>query len=290
MRKTLIITAILLSLCSQAWGWTAGWQKPPLGVQINRSHPLAQGLVGAWIMNEGSGSRISDLSMFGNYGSAINGNSWIGGGINLVDQEILIKGGEYGVLSFLGKDFTLVWSCKVTDLASDLSCIASQWGTSGAYREWSLVYYQDGDMTFFCDDGSTRFSDVGSKIIADTVETRALVFDKGSHLKPYKNGVPETIVPFAFNPTLTTPRRAFIGGWGNDGAAEAAPIYEFRGVIYYVYIYDRILKDAKIASLNAQPFQMFTRPLHTRQWMNYGVGVAAAEEDRRRQGSIVWID
>ncbi len=36
--------------------------KPPLGVQINRGHPLAQGLIGCWLMNEGGGTTVRDLA------------------------------------------------------------------------------------------------------------------------------------------------------------------------------------------------------------------------------------
>ena len=35
--------------------------KPPVGSQINWGHPLAQGLVGCWLMNEGGGKRLQDL-------------------------------------------------------------------------------------------------------------------------------------------------------------------------------------------------------------------------------------
>ena len=36
--------------------------KPPLGSQLNYSHPLSQGLVGCWLMNEGGGKILTDLS------------------------------------------------------------------------------------------------------------------------------------------------------------------------------------------------------------------------------------
>lgn len=46
------------------------WQsKPPAGIQLNKNHPLAQGLVGCWLFNEGSGLRANDLS--GNYNTGI---------------------------------------------------------------------------------------------------------------------------------------------------------------------------------------------------------------------------
>ena len=39
-----------------------GIQKPLLGKQINWSNPLAKGLVGCWVMNEGSGLFVNDYS------------------------------------------------------------------------------------------------------------------------------------------------------------------------------------------------------------------------------------
>ncbi len=35
-------------------------QKPPLGTLLNLAHPLSKGLVGLWLMNEGSGDKIYD--------------------------------------------------------------------------------------------------------------------------------------------------------------------------------------------------------------------------------------
>jgi len=40
--------------------------KPIRGSQLNRSHPLARGLKGCWLMNEGCGGKIFDLSGNGN--------------------------------------------------------------------------------------------------------------------------------------------------------------------------------------------------------------------------------
>ncbi len=40
---------------------TRTWQKPPLGSMIDWSHPLAQGLVGCFLLNENGGLQIWDL-------------------------------------------------------------------------------------------------------------------------------------------------------------------------------------------------------------------------------------
>jgi len=40
--------------------------KPPAGARPIVGHPLAKGLVGCWLANEGSGSRAFDVSGYGN--------------------------------------------------------------------------------------------------------------------------------------------------------------------------------------------------------------------------------
>lgn len=42
--------------------------KPPLGTQLNPAHPLSDGLVGCWVMNEGSGLYLHDYSGYGRHG------------------------------------------------------------------------------------------------------------------------------------------------------------------------------------------------------------------------------
>jgi len=52
--------------------------KPPLGSQIQAGHPLAQGRVGHWLMNEGVGPKVYDLSGNRNTGT-ITGALWVPG-------------------------------------------------------------------------------------------------------------------------------------------------------------------------------------------------------------------
>ena len=42
--------------------------KPPKGAMLNRGHPLSRGLKGCWLMNEGGGKIVNDLSGNGNTG------------------------------------------------------------------------------------------------------------------------------------------------------------------------------------------------------------------------------
>lgn len=46
--------------------------KPPLGACLDRRSPLAKGLVGCWLFNEGGGMRAFDISGLGNHGTLTN--------------------------------------------------------------------------------------------------------------------------------------------------------------------------------------------------------------------------
>ena len=56
--------------------------KPHRGVEINWSHPLARGLVGCWLFDEGTGEKVFDLSGNNNTGTLIAmdpATDWIAG-------------------------------------------------------------------------------------------------------------------------------------------------------------------------------------------------------------------
>jgi len=53
--------------------------KPPKGIILNRNHLFAHGLVGCWLMNEGGGGVISDLSGNDQGGALQASTSWVAG-------------------------------------------------------------------------------------------------------------------------------------------------------------------------------------------------------------------
>lgn len=64
------------------------------GMLLDRNEPINRGLVGFWPLNEGSGTRVNDLSDKRNPGNTINGPIWTGGN----------KGNIKTALSFDGTD------------------------------------------------------------------------------------------------------------------------------------------------------------------------------------------
>ena len=87
----LLILSLLVIPCEAKTPWTS---KPPIGSQIDWSHPLSRGLVGCWLMNEKCGSISNNLvnAYFGNgvitgatWGSSIKGSKLLFSGTNIVN-------------------------------------------------------------------------------------------------------------------------------------------------------------------------------------------------------------
>jgi len=123
--------------------------KPKAGIQLNRAHPLTRGLVGYWIMNEGGGIRINDISGYGNHGSAVNlaVNTWtgsqFGGAINLASasSQIVTMG---NVLDFTTNNFSISFWFRSTS------------GTSG-YMVSKTAVAGDGYLVYFNGSGRPAF-------------------------------------------------------------------------------------------------------------------------------------
>jgi len=95
--------------------WT---QKPRLGTPLNHSHPLAGGLVGCWVMNEGSGTLVKDSSGHGNDGVFTN-PKWVAGNPRFDDADdgyITAAGMYLGDAS--GEKFSIVIKFLLTGTSS----------------------------------------------------------------------------------------------------------------------------------------------------------------------------
>jgi hypothetical protein len=62
--------------------------KPIRGLQLNKSHPLARGLVGCWLLNEGTGHKVFDLSGNSNTATTLANSAppWI-----MMELETMLK-------------------------------------------------------------------------------------------------------------------------------------------------------------------------------------------------------
>lgn len=230
-------------------------QKPLLGRQINWAHPLAHGLVACWVMNEGTGNKIFDLSGNGNDGTFTD-VTW-----NATEKGI---GTYYG--TFASNFMITVSSSQIIDLPLSrrlsiaVLCRPNYNAvTNAAVLTWGgsddlLVYPNDdssgaGGIRVFWRDGDTNnvINFAGTNM--NGIWTSYLcTFESGSQV-----GYQDGMIVDTFNdaiPVTNSFTNFRIGGWTDA-------VQPFGGDIAYVYLYDRILTSAEAMIIHHSPYIMF---------------------------------
>jgi hypothetical protein len=255
----------LLLLCPACMGqWQTG-AKPPLGTQIDWSHPLSRGICGCWLMNEGGGNRVNDLSGNGNTG-AITGAVWTSERfgpclrydgtsdyVNIPNSSSFTFG-ESGI----DRPFSVVILCNMDDI-TDSQALLSKYGGTGT-REW-LLQTSSGLMRWSCHDTGDHY--IGRRFALDAGDqghwlSCVVVYDgskANSGVQIWVNGLRRDTADNA-------------SGVYDGMTASANPIqigaflsttYEFNGLIDSASIYNGALSASEIAQLYREPFAMFQR-------------------------------
>ncbi|KKN70111.1 hypothetical protein LCGC14_0434360 [marine sediment metagenome] len=232
--------------------------KPWLGVPLNSAHPFAKGLVGLWLMNEGSGNIVQDLSRNGNIGTLSAGTNFDVGKFGSALSFGGAASGDYvsiGAGSSLGmNNLTIIAWVKPTD-ATGLEGII----TRGINSTTSIIYYlglSSNDLNLIVSNsGSSQNVSVSlNKIVGNVWQQVVATVDDLSFIG-YVNGIKDltvgrTVGPLGDGITATT------GLIGELGTADRRP---FNGLIDHVMIYNRALSASEIAQLYRNPFAMFER-------------------------------
>jgi len=243
-------------------------QKPPLGTLLNLAHPLSKGLVGLWLMNEGSGNKIYDLSNNG-----ING---------LLGTTVVPQGGDIyfpatqvtnyidlgSTLAQLTKDWTISIWFKRNAISASAHALWSRWVDSGSQRQ--IYLYLVASNKLQVDIPYVEAVMTGNYVFSNT-ETwyHAAVIREGSSWKIYANGFLDNSATSATAQEEST--NVYLGrSSAGTGAA-------FPGFMRHVSAYNRALSAQEVQQLYINPYAMFEqRPV----WMDY---VAAAVGNRRRR-------
>jgi len=245
-------------LLSPPGGW--GLQKPPLGVGIDREHRLGQGLVGCWPFNEGAGRSVMDQAGRGHGVVTTGDTAW-----TPTDRGTTMKFTTAGAAYVVCKDANgshndsavfcdLSYSISVlfypTNPAGSSQDIVSRvTKTGGAFAGW-YMYLNGGRLYFIIASGSSEKAVytyanslvLGNWYIATCQPCRAIWLNG-------RNRTQSASSPIA--PSVSTERLVFGArhAWGN--------YYVFDGLIASVWIHHRLLTDAEICRLHAEPFGMF---------------------------------
>jgi len=233
--------------------------KPPFGVRLKTGHPLAKGLVGCWVMNEGDGGIVNDLSGNGTIGTLVNAPTWSGGNLNFVQaSEQYIDLGTDDIFKL--QEHTILMSVnKITGY--DFPLFTREYITSDGY-EWHLGidYANSGNISFaYYDTGIRGWYTVNTNLTVGVDYDLGLVWDKyNSKMKVYLDGV-------LFGENSTTNGEIKHAVRATKIAGRGYNTNTYGGAIGYTYVYNRVLTASEIASIRREPYSMFE--IETPLWM-----------------------
>lgn len=240
--------------------------KPRFGAesQLDRSHPLAQGLVGAWLMNEGAGNSLWDSSR----------RQPIASGTDL--SWVATKAG--GALALNGTSSTVMLNSA--GVYTNAEAEANGWTWYAIVRvggDWSELGNIAG-ARHSATNGNMPGGGVVARGYADEFRFGAMVYD-GSYRIVYNNLPGETTYAVYHVVGVLTANGildCFVNGQGSDSPystvnmsnlygttnAEISSIYSYwEGAIIALFCWNRGLSPFEITNLYRDPYQMFRRGL-----------------------------
>lgn len=240
-------------------------QKPPLGSQIDFSHPLAKGLVGCWLFNEGSGIKVHDISGYGNHGD-VSGTSgyWNGGDFKFNGTNNYVSISDNNLFTFNDGASDTPFSIITTVNKSDIT--TCEFFSKGSiptndfeYRFGTTV---EDKLLFYCYDESA------SAYVGRLYNTAITAYqNKTIHLAATYNGMASNI---GFRIYLNGERvddgnfsSGSYSGMENKGADTLIGKFSANystGSMRFLYVFRRVLTPSDIASIHQSPYAMFKEP------------------------------
>jgi hypothetical protein len=226
-----------------------GSQKPPVGVPIDRGHPLAQGLIAYWLMNEGAGCWLLDVSGNNRNGTA-SGCTWVA-----TQRGLCLDFNGTTDLVNCGAEFIGASACSIAAWAY-LDSYGEGVGSNYSGRvidNGKLLFYVFSPNTNiqFSSDGGTTLAlggtggvAIGSWYYITATRTAAGVANL------YVNGVLSGTANQSSGTPTAGSNNVVIGN-------NLATTRSFDGRIDGVSIYNRVLSAAEVAQLYRQPYRMF---------------------------------
>jgi hypothetical protein len=242
------------------------YQKPPVGSQVNRGNPLAKGLSVCWLMNEGSGNRIYDLSGNGVTGTFIQHTAWIkegkGSAINFDGTDDYISAAlpislanKYTFAARVRKNATVANKRVLTlgdsvagvypRLVTDMSVPPAEYPTTNNY---------------FCTDNHIVVSDgkpSGTVLGVDGEWLTIVAQFNGAYIEAiYKNGVPGVVQVDAISYGSAQDAHS-----GIKLGARGSLAGFWNGSISDFMLWNRALSAQEVLQLYQTPYAMFERPV-----------------------------
>ena len=236
--------------------------KPVLGSQIQLGHPLANGLVGCWLMNEGGGDIVQDLSGNGNkgiFGSGAASPIWVPGKSG---HAIRFDGGDQVNVAtpptFL--ETTILMRFKINTLAND-GLLGRFNGDSGG-NESNIYYDSDGWIIV----SWYNTTNTQNTITANQNRTAGKWYDMAVTIKDGEQHIYVDGVLKNSDTDAGVIRSGVAGMWIGRAYTGGPCIAD----IEYVYIFNRTLSAGEIQDLYVNPFAII-QPTFSVWWYS-GIG------------------
>lgn len=221
----------------------ATWQKPVRGMQLNKSHPLARGLVGCWVMNEAIGDKVFDLSGNENHGTN-NGADWVADGLDFNANYDNITTSACNKLFSSKGTIVLKWNKLVFPGAYYYLFTAGS-----AFTQISVNISPAGNLAYYV--GGIGSTVLDSSLITTGYHGYAVTWDDLTNKKElYHNG----LLHSTWSPTWS---KNFSSQTFNIGGRPASTGRHAGGIIPNFLIFDRVLSAEEVAWLHREPYAIF---------------------------------
>lgn len=224
---------------------------------INWKHPLAKGLVGCWVMNEGSGNKIFD-SIRNNHGD------FVGTSISWTSQGLDFSGDNNNHRIDLGSiPSSNPLNCSNSNAVSIFSRIFVNSGglsntyprvidksTGGVAQNGYALWFDTaaGLLQFYVDESSPAA--LSSSVLSRATWYNVLITKGTSGQDFYIDGLPDT--NNANDPTIpSTTTNAAIGNWNHSTDRN------WDGKIAFVFVWNRKLTTGEAAFLHRELYGVF---------------------------------
>lgn len=269
--------------------------KPGLGQAVlDRTHPLAQGLVVAWLFNECGGSRVNDATghgYYGNYSGSFASNTWLadaslvaGSAISfyaLSNNRVACYRPQSGLPRSDGLLSMSVW-VKFRSLSASTATIfcldngLSETDTNVTTPKTALVYIAGSTTLGATDDG-------GLLLAGQTITP---VLNTWYHLVYTHNGTAIANGPhnFYINGNLVATGSTFAANTGTNTrvtVGSAFTLEDLDGSIAQALLYNRTLTQADVTELYRSPFCMLQPPAARRYWQYASTAVGVDTQEWR---------
>jgi hypothetical protein len=246
------------------------FQKPLLGTPLNLAHPLAK-TAGWWLMQEGSGDRLNDLSGNENKGTFVNHTSWkpgrAGWALNFDGTDDYVEVTDSPSLR-IANNLTISAWVKLTASPGPVGGAIIQKRSVTIYADsynYALWLQSTSVIRFeFYDTSYRAFETTDTILVGGWYHIVAVNNEANGTVNIYINGrlSKKAATTYVMPSAGTAPVQ--IGCYNYIGLAPAK--YPFPGIIDDVRIFPRALSAQEVWQLYDTPYAMFER---TPSWMRY---------------------